>query len=171
MKSLTKGHLPFFNVEHVEDMVIEFWTLDRPVSSLLEAKRAGLLHRENGPAVSMYSEFGVPLKLIWLRNGLPHRDHGPAYVLYSAGGGGGLRAETWYRDGQEDRQRGPSRIEYDFEGRIASTQTLTALPLPVVRCTRSIARRLGRERWKAGAQLLPHSRDGYQEELLTQASR
>jgi len=51
----------------------------------------------------------------WFKNGLLHRDEGPAMILYTYRGG--VADEGWFQNGKYHREDGPAWISYydDFE--------------------------------------------------------
>jgi antitoxin component YwqK of YwqJK toxin-antitoxin module len=71
----------------------------------------GVLHREDGPAVSEYSMSGVLDEETYYKKGEKHRLDGPAWILYKDGGS--VSRETYFREGMCHREDGPARIFYN----------------------------------------------------------
>lgn len=67
-----------------------------------------ILHREDGPAETMYYENGRKECEKWYQNDRLHREDGPAIVTYLSDGQ--IEMEAWFRNGQTYRPEGGSAV-------------------------------------------------------------
>lgn len=116
---------------------IMYWINGKIKSEMWKYKTK--FHRENGPAIQDWLEFGLKYLECWFKNGKLHRIGGPAQTewlenssvymekwfyqgkLYRLNGPSivkySLNAvvyEVWYKDGKIHRTNGPAIIEYNF---------------------------------------------------------
>jgi len=82
---------------------------------------AGELHRDNGPAVIMYSQSGAKIFEEWRKNGLIWRKDGPAIVEYFESGE--KASESWFNNkGKIHREGAPAYIKYERDGTISQEE-------------------------------------------------
>lgn len=67
-----------------------------------------VLHREDGPAETMYYENGQKECEKWYQNDRLHREEGPALITYLSDGQ--IEMEAWFRNGQTYRPEGGSAV-------------------------------------------------------------
>lgn len=92
-----KSELFFLNFDEVKNLSIENDTIKiEYIDGLVEYRKNGKLHNENGPAVLL--SYGT---MEWWQNGLRHRDDGPAVKGFNG-------INIWYKNGERHREDGPA---------------------------------------------------------------
>ncbi|MFS2318908.1 hypothetical protein RMQ97_13305 [Maricaulis sp. D1M11] len=74
----------------------------------------GLLHRNDGPAITVTDSDGIAVLEAWFQNGLLHREDGPSQIERDMQTER-VVTELWHSRGQLHRENGPAVINTDWE--------------------------------------------------------
>lgn len=77
----------------------------------------GQLHRDDGPAVVMYSQNAAKIYEEWRKNGLIWKEDGPAVIEYFESGE--KASESWFNEKSRlHRSKAPAHIKYEKDGAV-----------------------------------------------------
>ena len=78
------------------ESLYKFYSKEKSKKIIKYSKKNGKLHRDDGPAISVYSKNHNITNEVYYLNGKKHRDDGPAVIKYSYAGN--VLSEIYYKN-------------------------------------------------------------------------